>query len=201
MLKGILGRLAKVWTFGIVVLSIVAVFVIPYRRGVSVPILSGQDAAATTATFSFASFFAEWAIPIILGLFVAISVWVIVAAFRKSRVSRIVTSFASAASHEQSAGSATTDAGSITAAQGDESEQALICSRCGAEATKQFGFTQELVCSDCHGQDGVCGSCGKQFGSDAELIVISAGKNCRECDARLDAMVSGGFRTSTRFVR
>ena len=73
-----------------------------------------------------------------------------------------------------------------------------LCRRCGTVADRLFGFTKEPVCLACYSKPGVCQSCGKNVGSDAALIKIGAGKNCRECNVRLDQVVSGGFRTSTR---
>ncbi len=72
-----------------------------------------------------------------------------------------------------------------------------LCRRCGAVAEHLFGFTQEPVCRSCYSKPGVCQSCGRLVGV-GNLIKISAGNNCRECDAKLDQMVSGGFRTTTR---
>ena len=72
------------------------------------------------------------------------------------------------------------------------------CSRCGAQAAKQFACTHEPVCNDCFSATGVCSGCGKNFGSDAGLTRVGAAKNCPGCQARLDEETNALFRPGLR---
>lgn len=76
---------------------------------------------------------------------------------------------------------------------------AIKCSRCGAEATKQFSYTQQPVCDRCFSATGVCSGCGDNFGSDAGLHRVGTAKNCRSCQARLEAETNNLFKPGFHF--
>lgn len=71
---------------------------------------------------------------------------------------------------------------------------AIECSRCGAEASKQFSYTHEPVCNNCFSATGVCSGCGKDFGSDAGLTKVGVAKNCPACQSRLEAETGSLFK-------
>lgn len=76
---------------------------------------------------------------------------------------------------------------------------AIKCSRCGAEATKQFSYTQQPVCSSCFSASGVCSGCGENFGGDASLHRVGNAKNCPSCQSRLAKETDDLFKPGFRF--
>ena len=76
---------------------------------------------------------------------------------------------------------------------------AIACKRCGAEAARQFSYTQEPVCLSCFTARGVCSGCGKNFGDDASLTRVGQAKNCRNCQARLGKETDDLFKPGMHF--
>src|SRR5687768_15055970 len=72
-----LRRLAKLWIGGLAALALIAVFIIPYRQRVRVPVLGTNDLSGTAGTGGFASVFAEWAIPVLVGLLILFSIAIV----------------------------------------------------------------------------------------------------------------------------
>lgn len=76
---------------------------------------------------------------------------------------------------------------------------AIACKRCGSDAAKQFGNTQEPVCLSCFTAPGVCSGCGKNFGDDSSLIRVGQAKNCGSCQARLAKQTDDIFKPGMHF--
>jgi DNA-directed RNA polymerase subunit RPC12/RpoP len=75
----------------------------------------------------------------------------------------------------------------------------ITCSKCGAQAAKQFSYTQEPVCNNCFSAPGVCSGCGENFGSDANLKRVGSAKNCPTCQARLEEETDALFKPGLHF--
>lgn len=182
MRKGTASQLLRIWVGSGIIVAVLSAVIYGDRRS---PGLIGADTPPVESALSLADV-ATWAMFAVFGVMIALTIRALVRRPRATVVlrapKRLATTPVSTTAPEVSSAAA---------------EQPIKCGRCGAPAVRMFGFTQEPVCMACYDKPGLCQSCGKQFGSDAELVVIGAGKNCRQCDARLEQGVYDGFRSRT----